>query len=335
MIIDRVRLAGDLAYLTDQGAIDLATSANGRGQSLPVGEGLGLELSGVHLLLRAKDMHKLYARTAGDGKPLLAFAVTKEMFPEFFADPYAHRVHSIAGFEDFQRGFLQNMRAMEVEGKATLVSLGWGGCAWLSPIYRLPMPVPVRSMVWELASARLAPDEGFGYLLRLQTWHAGQDPTTDTPTETQIAPATGSGVARPSELRHRTGLDLKDVIAYRVTFKADVQRDTDLLETQIGPDDGQPLGRPLLRAVHLLEPITSAFAFHSLHELEMRSSDFSFLEPVLPLQTLTAFVALPALLVHREALALEVRAGVWELAEARLDAEVRVRPPVISHLLGA
>lgn len=334
MIIDRVRLAGDAAYLTDQGAIDLATSTNRRGQSLPIGEGLGLEVAGVHLLLQAKDMHKLYSRTDNDGKPLLAFAMSKEMFPEFFADPYAHRVHSVAGFEDFQRGLLDNMRAMEVEGKATLVSMGLGSCAWMSPIYRLPMPMPIRSVVWELASARLAPDEGFGYVLRLQIWSDGQDPATDTPSENQIAPAAGSGLARPSDLRHRIGIDLKDVIAYRVVFKADVQRDTDLFETQYGPDDGQMLGRPLLRAVHLLEPITSAYAFHSLHELEIRSAEFSFLEPVLPLQTLSAFVALPALLIHREAMALEVSPAVWELVEARIDAEVRVRPPVINHLIG-
>lgn len=331
MIIDRTRLAGDLAYLTDQGTHNLAQSPIQRGSTQPIVRGMGLDVSGVRLLLRGPDLRKLYARSEQDGRPLLSFTVTKELFPEFFADPYAHRVHSVAGFEDFQRGRFHNLRALEVEGRATLVAQDWGSCSWLSPIYSLPTPTALTAAAWELASARLTPDDGFAYLLRLQIWVSGEDPATDPGSEVAITPS--GALARPSDLRHRRDLKLGDVIAYRVAFKAEVRRDTNFLENQFAGDDPQG-GRPLLRAVHLLEPVPSPYIFACLHELEGRCSSFSFLEPSLPLTTLSAYLDLPALLVHREVIELAVRPGVWDVVEAHLDGEVRIRPPLVDRVLG-
>lgn len=331
MIIDRTRLAGDAAYLTDEGAINLALSQNHTGELEVKMRGMGIDVSGVRLLLRMRDqdLRSLYARSDVDGEPILSFFVTKELFPEFFADPYAHRVHTVAGFEDFQRGRSVNLRAMEVEGKATLVALDWGDCAWESPVYNLSEPMTLASAAWELASARLTPDDSFHYALGLQTWTANQDPAVDTPNGVELV----SAPAKPSDLRHRTGLNLDDVIAYRVVFKAQVKRDSDLLEVQF-VGDGLQGGRPLLRAVHLLEPVQSPYVFSCLHELASQCNEFSFLEPSLPLETLSVYVELPALLVHRESIRVAVQAGLWDVVEAQLDGEIRVRPPLVNRVLG-
>jgi len=329
MIIDRVRLSGGAAYLTDQGALDLANSANNRGVSRPVPDGLGIETTGVHLLLRAEDLLKLYARTEVGQGPLLTLSLKKEMFPGLFADPYANRVHTISGFDDFQRGAAEQIRAMEVEGQATLVSTGFGSCSWQSAVYHLPEPSPIEAAAWDLASSRLAPSDTFYYELALLSWTSGQDPAVQQPTVTPLA----AGSATPQDVRFLTGLGLADIAAYRLRLKADVRHDAYLLEYQLGSDDTKSLGRPLLRAVHLLEPITTMYAVNSLCELEVRCSNFSILEIEAPRRTLSAFLDLSALLLQNEEIALAVNPGVFSLCEARLEAELRVRPPVITRAM--
>jgi hypothetical protein len=337
MIIDRVRLAGLDAYLRDQGVVNLAVSNNHRGQSTSVKEGVGIDVSGISLLLEANDLLKLYPRSAAPhDKPLLAITVKKEMFPEFFADPYAHRVHTIAGFEDFQRGILSAMRPMEVEGQATLVSLGSGSCGWVSPAYRLHGPIQIAAAAWDLATSRLTPPDSFTYTLSLVYWTVGQDPETDTPSAALLAPASGPGaVARPGYLRHRADIQLKDVISYRIAFKANVNYDAFLTEMQFGPDVGRSLGRPLLRAVHVLEPIESIYKIYCLHELESRCSEFTLLDVAQPLRTLSAYIDLPAMLIENEEIAIQVAPELFERCEARLDAEIRIRPPLIDKAIGA
>lgn len=335
MIIDRVRLSGLDAYLTDQGTVNLATSANRRGASRAVPDGLGIEMTGLRLILRASDLLALYARSEAGQGPLLTISIRKEMFPTFFADPYANRVHSIAGFEDFQRGASDKIRPMEVEGRATLVATGFGDCAWRSPVYHLPEPTRIHAAAWDLATSRLTPPDSFVYSLTLFTWSDGEDPASDPPATTRLAPPGGgaASTARPDEPRHCSGLDLSKVAAYQLQLKASVRYDTYLTEYQLGMKDDTSLGRPLLRAIHLLEPVETIYAIHSLGELEARCSDFSILETESPRRTLAAYVDLPALLMRNEEIALTVKAGIFTLCEARIEAELRAKPPAIERAL--
>lgn len=101
MIIDRMPLAGRAAYLGDGDSINLAAAADQSGRTDEILEGQSYEIAGLSLYLEGDDLLALYAR---DDKPLIQVAVIKEMFPGLFADPNAHRVHTVAGFEDLRRG---------------------------------------------------------------------------------------------------------------------------------------------------------------------------------------------------------------------------------------
>lgn len=334
MIIDRHQLAGDEAYLRDGGAINLADSATRTGRTAPVPEGVSVNVSGVRLLLQHEDLLSLYPRT-GAGGPLLSFTVIKEMFPGLFDDPYANRVHTVGGHEDFQRGQMRGMRSMEVEGKATLVSMGAGDCAWESPLYVLTAPTPFHRAAWELATSRLsAPGSStpaFQYSLLLEVWTQGQVPGGPGGTEILLSGDPG----KPEDVRSKDDLGLRDVIAYRVRFKARINTESALRETDFLAATAESYGRPLLRAVHLLEPVQSDFVMRCLSELEAHSADVSFLNPVEPVRTLMADVSLSAVLVEGEEIRLEVRGGTFKVAEARLDAEVRLRPPKTDREMGA
>ncbi|AFZ47585.1 hypothetical protein Cyast_1624 [Cyanobacterium stanieri PCC 7202] len=335
MIIDRVQLAGIDAYLRDAEDINLASSPNNMGITKSVQLGMGVDVSGINLLLKADNLLELMSRSNLEDRPMLKITLRKEMFPQFYADPYAHRVHTIGGYDDFHRGLIRNMRAMEVEGQATLVSLNVGECSWQSPIYVFPQPIQLKGAAWELATSRLTPSDGFGYGVTLDMWVQGQDPENDSPTTIEIVSEGSTSPSQPEDLRHQTNLESKeDIIAYRILFKADVQFDSYLTEFQFRQGQNNSLGRPLLRKFHLLESIDSTYTIFSLHELESQCSEFSILEVSPPLQTLTAYLPLSALLVENESIILEINSDYFSICEAHLNAQVIVRPPITDKQYG-
>ena len=332
MIIDTVSLAGRAAYLRDGDSINLATSAHNAGSTaaLTAGvEGIAVDVAGVRLLLEGDDLPALWARADDpDGdRPLLSFAVHKEIFPDFFADPYTHRVHALAGLEDLARGVADGLRTVEVNGVPTLVSVGVGEVSWTSALYRMPHPVPLEAASWGLAVSRLAPPGAFTYRLELHHWTVGQDIATDAPTVIALTPAAG---ATPDKPRHRRDLGLTAVIGYVIVFTATVDHDVAMSAFIDGAPGRENIGGPLLQTVNLLESITSIHEYHTLLELADRAREFRLFET--SESQLYATVDFAAVLLPDEHISLVVhRPERFSRVEARLDAEVRTRPPRTAH----
>jgi hypothetical protein len=109
------------------------------GRSLSIGEGMLVDLSSLTLQIERPNLLDIYNRQA---QPIFSVEVVKEMFPGLFSDPYSHRVHRLGGFDDFNRGTLTDLRAMEVEGVPTLVSVGGvQESRWRSAVYKMPRPL--------------------------------------------------------------------------------------------------------------------------------------------------------------------------------------------------
>ena len=287
MIIDRIQLAGRHAYFEDgSGDVNIAGHTS---RTSDLGKGKQLEISGIELLIESEsDLTEVFKY---QDAPLISVTIVKEMFPALFSDPFRHRVHSIAGFEDFNRGKAENCKAMDVEGIPTLVSLGTDTCVWNSPRYRLPESIKIDHSAWELAASRRTPKENFVYTIVLNTFNANGAPITSI----EIS----SGLD-PTEPRLKEGLDLQNVHSYELVFKAEVKRDAALYEkhtTLIG----ESVGTPLLRAINLLEPIDTIYEIHSLQELLSRSSQYHLFEfQGQPINKMLATLDLSATLVHSE-----------------------------------
>ena len=140
--------------------------------------------------------------------------------------------------------------------------------------------------------------------------------------------------ASPGQARLATGLTLPDgspvdkVIAYRVLLSAEVFHDTLLSERHVGLPSDESLGCPLLRAVHLLEPTVSSLDFHSLHEIEAAGAQARLLDPP-KFTRMIASLDVPATLNRKERMQIRVRKDAFKRAEAWLDGEVRLRPPLV------
>jgi hypothetical protein len=342
MIIDRSRLAGLDAYFrrpSGGASLNLGGPAPATARTRALGDGMQLEVRGLRLTLAAGDLVALLARTdvaSLTSEPLFRVTVVKEMFPGLLSDPYRHRVHAVAGFEDFTRGTTSHCRPMEVDGIATLVSTGTDEARWTSPVYRMPAPVTFDAAAWDLATTRLTPSDGFTYTIELAVWDNAT--ATDVPPTATVALATN---AAPPAGRFITGLGslLVDastgaaitVEAYRLTFRAIVRHDAYLAERH-QPVLAESLGRPLLRAIHLLEPIEGAYDVYSIGEMLQHASEYYLPEVADGVVThLTAMLDLPATLVgtasHDEFIEIDVRYDGFDRFEAMLDADVLVRPP--------
>jgi len=333
MIIDQIQLAGDEAYLAAPGGLDLAAGpvpATGRlnipgvveqGGMRTLPEGMRLEMAGLHLVVESDALAELLARQSD---LLFTIDIRKEMFPALFRDPFGHRVHRVGGREDFRRGEPRGIEVMEVDGVATLVSVK-PQCDWSSAIYRFPRPITVVAAAWDLAASRLTDPDTFHYALGLDVWRPGQS-LSSVPDSHDLAPDLTPAEARvwePAPGRPPIG----DVAAYRIRFKAEVAADAYLFERH--PTMRGSLGRPLLRAIHLLEPVPHAHAFYSLGELLTRASDKLVVEADGgPPRRLTATLPLPAVLEEGEGIELTLHDDRLTRFEARLDAMLSLRPPV-------
>lgn len=281
MIIDRIALAGISAYFTkpdSSGGLitNLAAPDTGTGavtypvvaRTVPIAEGSLLRASRITLLIEGENLSALFAHQPS---PLLEIVVSKELFSGLYGDPYATRVHNIAGFEDLNGGTATNCRAIEVDGVATLVSHSPGACQWLSVPYELPVAVTVADVAWDLFTPRSAPRRGFSYSLELRTWTAGQS-TANPPTDVvRLAVNRSPDTVRAAHVGPLTG----DVAAYQLAFSAMVRDEGYLYERHTSALDPS-IGSPLLQGVHLLETVASPLHFSSLREIIDRSASYEF-----------------------------------------------------------
>ena len=183
MIIDRVRTAGAGAYLLRNATpddVNLAGPTPSFGRTGPPARGQQLDITGLQFVIDGDDLWPLFdpAPALDAETPLVGITVMKEVFPGLFADPHRHRVHTVAGFDDFNSGTYTNCQAMDIDGIPTLVSLGAGGCQWASPVLLVPLESQFVSAAWELATTRRTPADSFEYSLTLRTWAPGQALTT-------------------------------------------------------------------------------------------------------------------------------------------------------------
>jgi hypothetical protein len=300
MIIDRVRVSGIRAYLQDPnnpGSPNLAGPNSIVARSAPLGKGQQWQVGGVSFVMEANDLTPLFDRAAEPPSgpapaPLFSVTVQKEIFPGLFTDPYQHRVHNIAGFDDFKRGTFENCKAFEIEGTPTIVSVGTGPCRWLSQVYELPAPVSFDLAAWELAASRKAPNRSFSYSINLLWWPAGQTPSA-SPTTTSLASS-----ASPTAIRLARPASVANVAFYQIEFIANVRSDA-AIDEKHAAILRDSMGRPLLRAVNLLEPIGSANNFYTLGELLARCPDYHLFEGTAPpLKKLWACLDLSVTLVN-------------------------------------
>lgn len=326
MRIDQVSLGGLAAYLRRSGAADgdvNLAKADRTGRSAPVGEGALVQVDGLTVLIERQSVLELLPYAAA---PVLTVAVEKEMFPDLYADPYAHRVHRVGGFEDFGRGERRRMHVLEVDDAACLVSEGTKQeCSWTSPVYRLPAAATFGAAAWDLAASKQA--TGFAYDLDLRVWPA-DDPAAP-PTVLHMAENADPALPRCIQ---PLGPKAVDVGAYQLVFRARVETDAPLSGRQGTALRGRSLGRPLLTAVHLLESIPSVHAYHSLQELLDNSTGAKVFDeaqegPHRP-SLFSATIDLSATLGKGEAVVVRVGDDPKILRlEARLLADVLWRPP--------
>jgi hypothetical protein len=341
MIIDRIRLCGPRAYLQDAnnpGNFNLGPLAPVAARSSPLNKGQQWEIASLYFVIEGSDLTPLLDRASeppqvpAPAAPLFSLTVQKEMFPGLFADPYRHRVHNVAGFGDFKRGTFENCQSLEVEGIATLVSIGTGDCKWVSPVFELPAATSFQKSAWELAASRKAPTRSFTYSINLRTWAPGVSPTA-APAITALATNAGPAAARAVNLQ-----GVQNVGAFQLEFSAKIRSDAALEEKHVSIGR-ESIGRPLLRAINLLEPITCFNDFYTLDELLARSSDYHVVEnPTGPPQKLWVCLDFSATLVHSpnqnaaasssdyEFVEIAIPAAQFSGFQARLDAEELYKP---------
>jgi hypothetical protein len=332
MIIDQSALSGLRAYLIPDThgtptSVDLSRLPGVAGRSLRLGPGDTLQVSGIQLLLEADDLEQLFGRQS---PPLLSVRVNKEIFPMLIEDPYANRVHNVGGFEDFQRGRGDGLRVLDVGGIPTLVSAGHGATTWSSMVYQMAQPVRFSAAAWHLDASRNVPTGAFAYSLTLDLWANGQLLTQPASESVNLAAS-----QRPDENRFTRFTHDEAATAYQIHFQADVHQDNYMRERIVGPNDPESVGRPLLQAVNLLEPLEPAHEFHSLHELLLNCSEHELhWAPGSPLRRMTAFLDVSATLtgpdregLSGESIELTVHTEAFTYVEARLAATVLVRPP--------
>lgn len=336
MIIDRIKLAGPAAYFRARkgGGVNLA-GQNARTPTL--GRGKQLEISAIELLIESdSDLLDLFNPSLDPPRYLFSIRVMKEMFPALFANPFAYRVHTIAGFDDFKRGTLENGKVLDVDGIPTIVSVGTGLCKWTSPLYPMPEAINLELASWELAASRKTPEENFIYGLKLDAFNATQNLlesfhlTNPDPAQPLLIGPTGP--------RTFEKFSPGNISFYQMEFTADVKKDAALYEKHASIT-GESIGTPLLRAINLLEPVESIYNIYSLQELLGLSSNYHLFEAQgQPLKKMIVTLELSATLVHSdnenlqrdryEFVEISVRGGNFSNFEARLVGDEVLRPAV-------
>jgi hypothetical protein len=298
MITDRIELAGLEAYFQDPatGKVNLGGTTPAI-RTLPLNKGKQVEISGIQLMIEHKDLQPLLSYPSDNADnpvsaPLFKISVMKEMFPGLFADPFSHRVHNIAGFLDFNEGSLTNGRVMEIEGIPTICSTGREECTWTSKEYSMPDPISIDAVAWELATSRLSPPDSFNYRLKITSKDTNGNALPDIDIDN------GGSMLKADTKRAVNQLDNQNIKSFQILFTALVFEDAYFKERHL-PTIDENIGRPLLRAVNILEPVRSVYEINSLTELQNLCSDFHLYESAdLKIRRLTASLSLSATLVN-------------------------------------
>jgi hypothetical protein len=330
MMIDRTRLAGADAYFRDgSGNLNLATTLPSAARTAPPGQGRQIDVQGIELYFEGADLWQYFQRQMN---PLIRIRVMKEVFPGLFADPFRVRVHTLAGFNDFNAGTFTNCRALEVEGEPTLVSLDAGPCRWTSARYKLPHPMTFVQAAWSLASARPSPSDMFTYTLQVQ----GSD---SSGAALNVPP-----ISFGSRHERSAPVIVRGVSEFQIDFQAEMETDGYFHEHH-GSLGTAAAGRPLLRGFHWLEAVECQHDFFSFSELLGLASGYDLLGAAdAPLTRFALTIRVPAALVSGpnedlvagvyEYIGIEVdpigalAGGELTYLSARLDAQIMVRPPV-------
>lgn len=305
MISDIKTLAGIDSYFKNQddniNLGILSADSSGINRSIAMTRALEkdkqLNISGIQLLIEHdKDLNKLMNfQLNGPGKPspLFRISVMKEMFPGLFADPFSHRVHNIAGFLDFNEGTLTNGKVMEIDGVPTIVSTSKEECIWTSKVYEFPNPIEIDAIAWELATSKLTPPDSFHYHIKIDVL----DDSGVSINEIEIGNA--SNMLKADESRAHDGLNIFLVKKFQITFTAKVFEDSYIKESHLPSTFNEKIGRPLLRAINILEPVQSTYDIYSLTELKSICSDFHLFETPGPeIKRIMATIDLNAVIVH-------------------------------------
>jgi len=317
MITDRIQLAGLESYFQDPanaGRINLG-GITPTIRTAPLNKGKQLEISGIQLLIEHADLQPLLpfqfdSQNPLQPAPLFKISVMKEMFAGLFADPYSHRVHNIAGYLDFNEGTLTNGRVMEIDGIPTIASTGKEECVWISKEYIMPDPISIDAIAWELATSKLTPPDSFHYKIKITSKdvNGGALPDIDINNAGQMLKADAK--------RALDGLNNQDIKTFQITFTAKVFADSYLKERHL-PAINENIGRPLLRAINILEPVKSIYEINSLTELQNLCSDFQLSETPGPeITRLVATLDLIAVLVNSEYE--DLPNGIYEFVELNL-----------------
>lgn len=299
MISDIKELAGIESYFQKEGRINLGANVPTICKSRKPLKNRQFNISGIQLLIEHEDLNNLMNFQFDDSNkpsPIFRISVMKEMFPGLFADPFSHRVHNIAGFLDFNKGTLTNGKVMEIDGVPTIVSTGKEECIWVSKKYELPNFIEIDGIAWELATSKLTPPDSFHYHIKISTWnHWG--------VLSELEIGTSSNMLRADTKRTLDDLDYSaarsHIKSFQITFTAKVFEDSYMQERHLPLTFSEKMGRPLLRAINILEPVQSTYEIYSLMELKNVCTDFHLFETPGPqIKRLMATIDLSAVLVH-------------------------------------
>jgi hypothetical protein len=328
MILDSVPIAGRQANFLGPGAgnnrvenlIDATPDAGGarRGALFEVSEGTLTEIDGIDVLIEHDALGPALAARTG---MTIEVSLHKEMFPGLFADPYAHRVHHLAGLEDLSDGEGQHVRVHEIDDVATLVSVGSEtSCAWSSAWYELPAPVTFSAAAWDIPMSRHGRVDRFVYTLSLVARHGNGAVETHA-----LAANRGADAARST-----SALNITDVRRYRLELTADVKSDSYIHEQVHRQSAAEALGQPLLTGVHLLEVVPHAHVYETLHELLAGMRDYAIVDgsdgrP----RYVTGTLDYTAAVGRRERLEIALKnvATGWLRFQARATGSIAMRPP--------
>ena len=299
MISDIKTLTGKDSYFKNQdNSMNLgALSPNSIAVTNSLEKNQQLNISGIQLLIEHTDLNQLMNLQVDAAKnlsPLFCISVKKEMFPGLFADPFSHCVHNIAGFLDFNEGTFINGKVMEIDGVPTIVSTGQEECVWTSKIYNFPKPIKIDAIAWELATSKLTPADSFHYHIKITLYDVYENTS-------YIEIGNDTNMLNAEEQRSRKNLNIADinVSKLKITFTAKVFEDSYIEESHLPLTFTEKIGRPLLRAINILEPVQSTYEINSLTELKGLCSDFHFFESPGPeIKKLIATIDVNAVLVY-------------------------------------
>lgn len=267
MIVDNIPLAGSPAKLLSPSAQDINLVSEKAGHLEPILDGQAFEIDGLSLYVEGPDLLSRLKSSA----PLFEINLTKEVAPDLFLDPYAHRIHTVGGGADFSNGLMKNCVIVQINGRDTLVSTQAEDARWRSARYQMNKPTSFAHAAWELDASQSS--DAFEYSVTVDFWTDGQS-MTEPPTATVALAAPGTTLDKP-RVAQAVGWPGK-VVAFQLHFGAKVHKQSTMsIRTEMPGKGG--LGHGLLRAIALAEATAPLHHYISLAEVMDASVDAQFI----------------------------------------------------------